>query len=181
MTSTREPWQVQNEIWQAAVKERGDKAYQLFEDTPAIKNSFGRPKMDNGAIEVALKYDEGIELKPITELIEIDIRRYGDNAFLMYRVDINGVFEDIAANHCINTSNHLYERKLYANAPFNIEWAKAGVAVQFRYDLRWFDCAFKQMMSERIAVLTSTERPSDLVAVDKIRHPFPPNLHRKIK
>jgi hypothetical protein len=49
-----------------------------------------------------------------------------------------------------------------------------------RYDdSSWFDCVFKQMMNERIAVLSIPERPSDLVAIDKIRHPFPPACTEK--
>ena len=130
MISTKKTWQAQSEMWQAAVKERGDKAYQLFQDTHAIKSCCGNPVMDNGAIETALKHDEGIELKPLYRLIELDIQRYGDNAFLMYEWQIDDCEHPLIndCNYYPVESNYMLKmhtkignnvrRKPYANAPY---------------------------------------------------------------
>ena len=159
---------INEETWQAAIAERGEKAFELF------FYDLGLTKVElisNKAVE-ANDFNK-LELKPIAELVQLDIERYEENTYLMYAVDSMDITNNDHLLLLLEYNNTL-KRKYYANAPFNLAWAKAGVAVQFRYDHRWFDCAFKQMMNERIAVLSSPERPSDLIAVDRIRHPFPP-------
>lgn len=67
-----------NELWQAALAERGEKAFELFKETPSNKGAFGHPAMCNHAIEIALTYGDEIELNPIDTLIELDVDRYGE-------------------------------------------------------------------------------------------------------
>jgi hypothetical protein len=177
------------ETWQAAVAERGDGAFELFE-TETMAKWWADFDSNESFERLAFLPKANTRLKPIAELVELDIDRYGDDAYLMYqwRHDYDD-FEDCGykkdtewkspksnadCEDLAGSSNYILERKLAANAPFTLEWAKSGVEIEFLYDYRWFKCEFKQMMSERIAVLTSPERPSGLIAVEKIRHPFPP-------
>ena len=144
------------------------------------------------------KYDEEIELKPIAELVKLDIQRYGDNAFLMYEI-----FKHDSENYinwlpaCNNNEvlsgidsdkgngkmfvNHV-RRKLYANAPFNLEWAKAGVVVESLFLNKWTienGIDFKKSTIKEIdgvfrVIEDDYEYGSLCPILKRLRHPFPP-------
>ena len=80
---------------------------------------------------MALIDEENLELLPISELIKLDIERYGRWAYLMYKINvIPAGYTDCTSNRDFILWNyHEYDRKLYANIPFNLEWAKAGLVV----------------------------------------------------
>jgi len=111
------------EIWQAAVKERGDKAFELFEIA-------GIGWVDCQSNDDLENPDFHCRLKSIAKLIEIDIERYDKWAYLMY-MPKNGDADEFLDNECVFLFPDEIVRKPYANLPFNLEWAKAGVAVEY--------------------------------------------------
>jgi hypothetical protein len=175
------------ETWQAALKERGNDAYKLF----AWK------KFSDGGLEDFISNDdldkfmqetlgECIVLKPLDKLVEMDIERYGEkNVLLMYEFSgLGGDWQDIpvhanCADVLVALGNNFYEhrRKLYANAPFNIEWAQAGVAVEFLNPCSnaWELVIKKGDMNNEAMQIFFEQCPCGMwiVPVD-LRHPFPP-------
>ena len=144
-----------------------------------------------------LKYDGGIELKPIYKLIELDVQRYGDNAFLMYQwrrdyddLECCGYKKDVdwktpqSNKDCedlANCINYIVERKLYANAPFNLKWAAKGLKTEWRY----LTGEWKEVLRHELVNCSIAENkrfgdrliPGNGKVVYKIadlRHPFPP-------
>jgi hypothetical protein len=207
------------EIWQAAVKECGDKAFELFclkgwgierlANTQKKNGTFAFDSLNEFAaalIEYEIKeaqkspdsfpysggkfspeyyqHDYYFHLKPLDELVEMDIERYGEkNALLMYEFSgLGGDWQDIpvhanCADVLVALGNNFYEhrRKLYANAPFNIEWAKAGVAVE--HENR--EGEFKKYCGGSFIDSFKNDgyicfKNDGAIHENQLRHPFPP-------
>jgi len=180
-----------NETWQAAVDERGDRAFELF---MIYHHGYGqKDSSSNEQVEAVLKqsptrdFRDILKLKPIAELVRSDIERYGEWAFLMYE------FEDFGQDHktVLNfKSNQAFtdliedndcqfkiKRKLYANVPFNLEWAMAGVPIEFLNPCnnQWELVVKKGVMDEDAVNVFFTECPAGMwIEPIDLRHPFPP-------
>lgn len=173
------------ELWQAAVKERWDKAFELFCVYRATGEKFYIPASNNIEVE-----QEGLYLlKPIAELIKLDIERYGENAFLMYQwrhdyddlerkdtcwktPESNKDCEDLA-----NSTNYVIERKLYANCQFNLNWAKMGVMIECLHRENWIKGEFDSVNGQKawINFMFNGDRKLGLFLRENgLRHPFPP-------
>ena len=150
-------------VWQAALKERGDKAFELF---CKKADTSGFEKLNSNA-----EFNIDCRLKPIRLLIKIDFERYAENAFLLYK--------DASSNRhvldIIHQNNNGYtERKLYANIPFNLEWARAGVAVECKIEDCYEICDFVQITSDTDISVMCGEVWIHGVDFKAMRHPFPP-------
>lgn len=179
------------ETWQAAVKERGDNAFELFELAVNGKNEF-HGTFDNeyfnelfsrnnpeSFIHKQLWKGTEVRLKPISELIKLDIKRYEKWAFLMYEIwsMCNEYFEPFKSNidlqesltHPLIDPSRIY-RKLYANIPFNIEWAKAGLATEI-YVNNWKKCQSKTFENRKFPLI---QLDNISVSEFNLSHPFPP-------
>jgi hypothetical protein len=129
-----------NETWQAALKERGDKAFELFCDVAGMEFISNEELVGWG----------DVQLKKLDKLIKLDIERYGKENYLwMYEW-----------NFSTDTGMIIHYRKLYANWPFNIGWAKAGVPIEV------------QMIHSKEWVIKTKGLSGYFI--DSMRHPFPP-------
>lgn len=163
------------EIWQAAVKERGDRAFELFD---ILCGGMFVTNFCNASIESHLSIAGAVRLKPLDQLIQLDIQRYGDNAFLMYEWSALGlVFLNLDSNDDLAQAlifKQYVKRKLYANALFNLEWAMAGVPLEGLFFGEW-------KLLKRPVEIVHEFGPNKIVGVDseqfkteRLRHPFPP-------
>lgn len=159
--------------WEAAKAERGKDAFKLFLWA-------GHNLSDNKDVEKWLiENNSYIQLKPLDKLVELDIQRYGKWAYLIYknvssnRHLLDMIHQDANGNDPI--------RKPYANVPFNIEWAKADV------DVEWFNLGeWKKLSANEFSITHEwtynngkkviQSNPSSCIyyAIDDLRHPFPP-------
>lgn len=169
-----------NEVWQAALAERGDRAFELFEERWKQKSLHPLYfKSNNDAID-ALNANMGFCLKPIAELVKLDIEWYGEeNYLLMYDYDIMP-YGGVGGN-CSDMPVPK-KRKLYANAPFNLEWAMAGGAgIEFYLGINDLNPIAVKFIFESpynyglIMVEDSYRR--QYVKACNLRHPFPPAIH----
>jgi len=172
-----------NEVWKAALAERGDRAFELFEERwkqKGLNPSYF--KNNEGALD-ALNSDMGFSLKPLDKLIQLDIERYGKWAVLMYEWQYkdNGTADWVDrwfdCDRPISFKPTLnYRRKLYANAPFNVEWARAGVAVEWYCgDLKKPVIDFEVLNEvDFLAIGKIDGEYNQFYVSEHLRHPFPP-------
>jgi len=177
-------------IWEAAVKECGNKAFELLELSTGGKNEFHgtfdneyfdelfvRNNLDSRVYKSLWK-GVVVRLKPLDKLLELDIERYGKWAFLMYEIDMREDGEKPLCNKDVEiATGYFAKRKLYANAPFNLEWAKAGVKTQANTANRWKDCIIsidnKTIIASWDTGFMRVEYCIEPICRD-LRHPFPP-------
>lgn len=119
-----------NEIWKAALTERGDKAFEL------LLYNLGKTKIELISNEAIESNDfSKLKLKPIDQLIAIDIERYGiENAKWMYEVEVMGCGYFVQCDYLPKEElqyPECWRRKLYANIPLNYKWSEKGVPVQW--------------------------------------------------
>ena len=128
-------------------------------------------------------HDYYFHLKPIAELVQLDIERYGEWAYLMWDILMLGdaKYEDYKSNAellrdidepLIDPSR--ISRKLYANVPFNLGWAKAGVAAECKIEGCYEICDFVQINSDTDISVMCGEVWMHGVDFKAMRHPFPP-------
>jgi hypothetical protein len=181
-----------NKTWQAALAERGDGAFELFL-SQAYDNSVDKKfynHFSNEQVENRIKDDaNAVRLKPIDDLVRLDIERYGDNAFLMYEWQVDDCMHP-AINDCnyysfesnksikshIKAGNDV-RRKPYANCPFNIEWAKAGVAMEFYLGINGLNPIAVNFISispnnDSLIIVEDGYNQRCVKSCD-LRHPFP--------
>jgi hypothetical protein len=112
---------------QQAIEEFGELAHERF----IVKTGYDEfyPHSNN---EMYL-YIDAIELKPLPELFEHDVKVYGDDAYLMWIHELHGISNKPINNDDIKTSfdfsSIIVTRKTSAALPFDIERAKAGDVV----------------------------------------------------
>ena len=166
------------ETWQAAVAERGDRAFELFEVETIQKWWVNLDSNDTAEKWVVNENQAWLRLKPIVELVKLDIDRYGDNAYLMYKEKDTGQLRShdlFLSNDCLIISDIELERKLYAGVPFNLEWAKSGVAVEAMsiLPMEWIPVKFcNQNKLQNWVLLPGWEKA--MFSSSNLRHPFPP-------
>ena len=182
------------EIWQAALAERRDKAFELF-DINNFECVYG-----NAVIEGLFKKGNvKIALKPLAELFKLDVYRYGDNAFLMYEYDYLGDWvtpmakngNRLIKSYLTQKARPICRRKLYANAPFNLEWAKLGVLIEACIKGDWKEVFLNEFIdsgmeqspiyyddssTEFFFLIANANSDYETVWIQKndLRHPFPP-------
>lgn len=167
-----------NETWQAALAERGEKAFELFD---VYCGGMFVTNFCNSCVENYTSIDDAVRLKPVAELVKLDIEQYGnENAHFLYEYK-NVHFDDWQKPESIlsmlTTANCEIRRKPYANAPFNLEWAKAGVDVEFLNPCssHWDPVVKKGDMDEEAMQVFFEQRPTGLwIEPIDLRHPFPP-------
>jgi len=162
-------------IWKAAKAERGDMAFELFDVYRANGENLYVSATNNTEVE-----QEGLFLlKPLDKLIELDIKQYGSDAFLMYKVRNNNFkeFQDPLNNTDVldiieSEKLSLCERKLYANVPFNIQWANTGLSLEINCFQGWVKCNSKTFEKRKFPFVELDG--GFLCSENNLRHPFPP-------
>jgi len=81
--------------WQDALLEFGDRAFERFDGVTC-----------NDDVEYYIGVGDNMELKPIYELFEHDVKIYGDNAYLMWEyARISGCWRCLSSNKDFNFYN----------------------------------------------------------------------------
>lgn len=134
----------------------------------------------NDEVDAALKEGVIVDLKPISELFEMDIQVYGDNAYLMWESPYTE--KDRNPNSLtaefFKLNPALMHRKTSAALPFDLERAKAGDVVEYFYNNRWWGVNFVRLHKITNKIVISFLGNEPIVFCEELRMKYPPKAKK---